>query len=135
MTDNNITNVTDSLLKNMDRLISSKTVVGEPVKVGDTVIIPLVDVSFGVAAGAVGRDKKNSGAGGMNAKLTASAVLMVQDGHARILSVKNADSVSKIVDLIPEVIDKMKARKAVTADEEEAKAAAFPEKNEEEKKA
>ena len=130
MADNNITNVTDSLLKNMDKLISSKTVIGEPVKLDDAVIIPLVDVSFGVAAGSVSRDKKNSGAGGMNAKLTASAVLIIQNGHAKIMSVKNADSVRRIVDLIPEVMDKVKSRGAVTVDKEDAKDAAFPDDTE-----
>ena len=126
MADNNITSVMDAMMKNMDHLVGTKTVIGESVKVGDAVIIPLVDVSFGIAAGATSRDKKNAGAGGLNAKLSPSAVLMVQDGHARVINVKNADSVSKIIDLVPEVIDKIKARKAVTVDEDEAAKAAFP---------
>ena len=127
MADNNITNVMDAMMKNMDHLVGTKTVIGESVKVGDAVIIPLVDVSFGVAAGATSRDKKNAGAGGLSAKLSPSAVIMIQDGHARILNVKNTDSVSKIIDLVPEVLDKFKARKAVTVDEDEAAKAAFPE--------
>ncbi|MBR3306524.1 MAG: GerW family sporulation protein [Lachnospiraceae bacterium] len=127
---NNITCVMDSLVKNAEHLVGSKTVIGDPVKLGDTTIIPLVDVSFGLAAGA-GETRngknKNGGAGGMNAKLSPSAVLLIQDGHARILNVKDNSTVSKIADLIPELVDKFKARKAVTVDEEEAKEAAFPE--------
>ena len=130
MAENNITNVMDSLISNMEHLVGSKTVIGEPVKVGDTTIIPLVDVSFGVAAGAgykANGSKKDSGLGGMNAKLSPSAVLMIQDGHARMISVKDTNSISKIADLIPELIDKFKARKVVDLDNDEASDAAFPE--------
>ena len=41
-----------TLFKGMDSFLSSRTVVGEPINIGDTIIIPLVDVSFGVGAGA-----------------------------------------------------------------------------------
>ncbi|MBQ9866468.1 MAG: sporulation protein [Lachnospiraceae bacterium] len=129
MAENNITNVMDSLISNMEHLVGSKTVIGEPLKLGDTTIIPLVDVSFGVAAGAgikANGSKKDSGLGGMNAKLSPSAVLVIQDGHARMISVKDTNSVSKIADLIPELIEKFKARKAVDVDSEEVSEAAFP---------
>ena len=55
--------------------ISAKTVVGDAIHVGDTIILPLVDVSFGVGAGAFEGDKKSNGGGGMTGKLTPSAVL------------------------------------------------------------
>ncbi len=128
--DNSISNVMGSMLQNVEHLVGSKTVIGEPVKVGDTTIIPLVDVSFGLAAGAGSKkngNSKNSGMGGMNAKLSPSAILVIQDGHSRLISVKDSSSVSKLADLIPELIDKFKARKAVKVDGDEAKEAAFPE--------
>ena len=40
----------NSLFKGMDSFISAKTVVGEAIHVGDTIILPLMDVSFGVGA-------------------------------------------------------------------------------------
>ena len=39
-----------SLFKGMDSFLSTKTVVGEAIHIGDTIILPLVDVTFGVAA-------------------------------------------------------------------------------------
>ena len=78
--ENSISNVMGSMLQNVEHLVGSKTVIGEPVKVGDTTIIPLVDVSFGLAAGAGARkngNSKNSGMGGMNAKLSPSAILVL----------------------------------------------------------
>ena len=52
-----------SLFKGMDSFLSAKTVVGEAVHVNDTIILPLVDVSFGVGAGAFAGDKKNNAGG------------------------------------------------------------------------
>ena len=128
MAENNFGNVMDSLMKNMDHLIGSKTVVGEATTIGDAIIVPLVDVSFGVGAGASTNDNKNGGAGGMSAKLSPSAVLVIQNGNAKLVSVKNQDTLTKIVDLIPEVIDKIKAKKEGMIDNDDAISEAFPDK-------
>ena len=65
MAENNFTGVIESLMKGMNTVLSTKTVVGEATKIGDTIILPLVDVTFGVGAGATVGDKKNGGAGGV----------------------------------------------------------------------
>ena len=51
MAESSFNSVVNSLLSGMEGFLSSKTVVGEPVVVKDTIIIPFVDVSFGVCAG------------------------------------------------------------------------------------
>ena len=111
MADNKIDTTVSSLFKGMDGFLSAKTVVGEPVTVNDTIILPLVDVSFGVAAGAGNNDNKNKAAGGMGGKMSPSAVLVIHDGITRLVNVKNQDSVSKIIDMIPDIIDKIKSFK------------------------
>lgn len=58
MADNSFNNTVESLFKGMDSFITTKTVVGEAINIGDTIILPLVDVSFGVAAGAFSGEKK-----------------------------------------------------------------------------
>ena len=55
MADNSFNNTVESLFKGMDSFITTKTVVGDAIHIGDTIILPLVDVSFGVAAG--GKEK------------------------------------------------------------------------------
>ena len=50
--ENNFKETVNSLFKGMDNFISAKTVVGDAIHVGDTIILPLIDVSFGVGAGA-----------------------------------------------------------------------------------
>ena len=96
--------VIGGLLHGMENFLSSKTVVGEPITVGDTTLIPLVDVSFGIAAGTGSNDKKSADRGGMGGRMTPYAVLMVKDGKTRIINVKNQDAVTKILDLVPELV-------------------------------
>ena len=95
MADNSFNSTVESLFKGMDNFITTKTVVGDAVTVGDTIILPLVDVSFGVGAGAVSEDKKNNGAGGMGGKITPSAVLVIQNGTTKLAHVKNQDGWTK----------------------------------------
>lgn len=95
------------LMNQMEGFISTKTVVGEPIQMGDMTILPLVDVSLGVGAGS--RDKEKYGAlgGGMGAKMSPSAVLVVKEGSVRLVSVKNSDTVSKVLDMVPDILDKV----------------------------
>ena len=126
MAENNFSAVVDSLLKGMNTILSTKTVVGEVTKVGDTIILPLVDVSFGVGAGATVNDKKNGGGGGFSAKMSPSAVLVVHNGTTKLVNVKNQDAVTKILDLVPDVIDKITKPKEQSTDHEPALALALP---------
>lgn len=117
--------VVESLLRGMDSVISTKTVIGEAKQVGDTIILPLVDVTFGVGAGAFSGEKKNSGGGGMSGKMTPSAVLVIQNGTTRLVNIKNQDSMTKILDMVPELVDKFtrKKDKETISDQDAAKTA------------
>ena len=96
-----------SLFKGMDSFLSAKTVVGEAVHVNDTIILPLVDVSFGVGAGAFAGYKKNNAGGGMGGKMSPSAVLVIQNGATKLVNIKNQDTVTKILDMVPDVVDRI----------------------------
>lgn len=96
----------NSLFKGMDSFITTKTVVGEAITVGDTIILPLVDVSFGVAATAQNGDKKQGGGGGMGGKMTPSAVLVIQNGTSKLVNVKNQDGLTKILDMVPDFVSR-----------------------------
>lgn len=112
----------DSLMKGMDGFVSSKTVVGEPIHIGETILVPLVDVSFGMGAGAfIGEKKRNSG-GGIGGKISPSAVLVLQNGVTRMVSVKNQDSISKLLDMIPDFVDKFMKKVEEKRDPERAAA-------------
>lgn len=96
----------ESLFKGMDSFITTKTVVGDAVTIGDTIILPLVDVSFGVGAGAFAGDKKQSAGGGMGAKISPSAILVISNGVTKLVNVKNQDTVTKILDMVPDFVNK-----------------------------
>lgn len=124
----NFSGVVDSLLNGMDGFLSSKTVVGDATRIDDTIIVPLLDVSFGIGAGAAGGEKSNGGCGGMGAKLTPSAVLVIHDGRTKLVNIKNQDTFTKILDLIPEVVDKFKEKGHPSkVSDDEAKDIAFGE--------
>ena len=92
--------------KGMDSFITTKTVVGDAITVGDTIILPLVDVSFGVGAGAFAEGNKNNGAGGMGGKISPSAVLVINKNGTKLVNVKNQDAITKILDMVPDLADK-----------------------------
>lgn len=108
--ESNFKKTVESLFTGMENFISSKTVIGEAVHIGDTIILPLVDVSFGVGAGASESKKESTpgggGGGGMAAKIQPSAVLVIQNGHTKLVNVKNQDSLTKIIDLVPDLMDR-----------------------------
>ncbi len=108
---NNFETTVASLFQGMDHFISSKTVVGDAITVGDTIILPLVDVSFGVGAGASSSDSKNNGAGGLGGKISPSAVLVIKDGNIRLVNVKNQDAVTKILDMVPDFVNRFTNKK------------------------
>ena len=127
MADNFNTTV-ESLFKGMDSFITTKTVVGDAIHIGDTIILPLVDVSFGVGAGAFCEDKKNKAAGGMGGKIMPSAVLVIQNGNTKLVNIKNQDGVTKILDMVPEFVNRFASKSnsdsvTNTASEETVKAA------------
>ena len=62
MSDHTFNETVESLFKGMDNFLTTKTVVGEAIHVNDTLILPLVDVSFGVGAGAWRQDDAKCGA-------------------------------------------------------------------------
>jgi len=107
MADNmNFEATVESLFKGMDSFITTKTVVGDAITVGDTIILPLVDVSFGVGAGAFSGEKKNNGAGGIGGKIMPSAVLVIQDGQTKLVNIKQQDGLTKILDMVPDFVSR-----------------------------
>lgn len=140
MADNGFNSTVQALFKGLEGFLTTKTVVGDAVKFDDgTIILPLVDVTFGAGAGAFSghladkgkTDGKNNAGGGMGGKIQPSAILVIKDGETKLVNVKNQDGMTKILDMIPGVIDKYapskkgktkknKADKAASSEEKQA---------------
>lgn len=103
----------ETVFSKMENFVSTKTVVGEAITVGNVVLLPLIDVSFGVGAGS-GNSKmddkpgnESAGAVGLGAKITPSAVIVVTDGTVQLVNVKNQESVNKLIDMVPGILTKL----------------------------
>ncbi|MBO6158680.1 MAG: GerW family sporulation protein [Firmicutes bacterium] len=104
------------LLNQMEGFVSTKSVIGEPMTLNDMVILPLLDVSLGAGAGARDREKAGGLGGAVSAKMSPSAVLVIKDGQVRIVNIKNQDTVTKALDMVPDILDRFKpARRAEDA--------------------
>ena len=119
MAENNFKTTVEALFKGMDGVVSSKTVIGEAIHIDDTIILPLVDVSFAIGAGSFSGDKKDKGAGGIGGKMTPSAVLVIRDGMTRLVTIKNQDTMTKILDMVPELVNRFTDKKEENVTEED----------------
>lgn len=115
----NFKGTVEALFHGMEGVVTSKTVVGDAIHIGDTIILPLVDVSFAVGAGAFNAENKEKGAGGIGGKMTPCAVLVIQNGKTKLVNIKNQDTMTKILDMIPDVVDKFAGKKEEKMTEED----------------
>lgn len=98
----------ETLLQGMDGFLSTKTVIGDAIHIGETIILPLVDVTFGIGAGAFNKDAKNQGGGGMGGKMSPCAVLVITNGTTRLINIKDQTSFDKVIDMVPDFVGKFR---------------------------
>ncbi|MCL1864122.1 MAG: sporulation protein [Defluviitaleaceae bacterium] len=109
----NINENLKTLFSKMEDFVSTKTVVGEAVHFGDTIIVPLVDVTFGMGTGLSdlpSDDKtaaKGAGGGALGAKMSPSAVIVIVNGTVQLVNVKSQESVNKLIDMVPGILSKL----------------------------
>lgn len=101
----------------LERLVSTKTVVGDAVTVGDTTIIPVTKVSFGFGTGGgEGRSKDNEegfgGGGGAGAKIEPVAFIVVSKDGVRLMSISGKSDIGVLLESVPGLIEKIKTMKA-----------------------
>ncbi len=106
MAENQFASTMEALFKGMDQFVTTKTVVGEALQVDGAVILPLVDVTCGMAAGSFAENAKHNGGGGMSAKMSPSAVLIIQNGVTKLVNIKQQDAVTKVLDMVPDLVNK-----------------------------
>ena len=122
--ENNFRDTVSSRVQGMDSIMSAKTVVGDAITVGDTTILPLMDISFGAGAGAFGGEKKNNDGGGIGGKMTPCALLVIHNGSTKLVNIKNQSNLNKVLDMVPDIVNKFapggnEDEEILTPDEEE----------------
>ena len=101
------------LFEDFKEMITTESVVGQPIYLGDAVIVPFVDVSFGFGSGQTGQEGKSGGEAG-GGKLTPTAVLILKGERVELFSIKNAaatNTVDKVLNMVPEVISHFRKKK------------------------
>lgn len=115
--------VFNTLFEKLEKFLRSETVVGDPIQIGNVTLIPIITVSFGVAGGeGSGKDGKGNdgsgGGGGLGCRISPNAVLVVKNDEVSLVSLAGKGSLEKIMNMVPEIVSKMKLCKN---QEEEAK--------------
>ncbi|MEA2078233.1 MAG: spore germination protein GerW family protein [Candidatus Marinimicrobia bacterium] len=102
-----------TLLDKFKILAKTETVVGDPIVVQDTTLIPISKISIGFAIGGGEHgtdDKKSAGDGtGGGISVTPIAVVIVKEGKdSKLLWLEKGDGpVNKLLDLVPEILDRI----------------------------
>ena len=105
------------LFERLEKFLRTETVVGEPIQVGNITMMPIISVSFGLAAGeGSGKDnKQNDGSGsggGVGCKITPNAMLVIKNDEVSVVPLTNRGSLERIVEMVPDIIAKMDGCKA-----------------------
>jgi uncharacterized spore protein YtfJ len=111
MADNFVKENINTIFENFEKFISTKTVVGQPIQIGEVTLVPLIDVCFGAGTGGGdGADEKGGkgvgSAGGGGAKISPAAVLVIKGDNIEMMPVKKGSSFERLIDMAPELIEK-----------------------------
>lgn len=115
MADHPIEGMMDTTLEKIRQMVDVNSVVGDPITAPDgTVIVPISKVSYGFGSGGsdlpVKDPEKQMFGGGTGAGVTINPVafLTISNGQVKLLRVDPGNSsVDRIIDLAPDLIDKI----------------------------
>jgi uncharacterized spore protein YtfJ len=111
-------------LGEIEKVLGTKTVIGDPISVGDTTLIPLLSIGFGFGGvGGTGDSKRGSegagGGGGAAGGVKPIAIIIIDKNGARIESIKGgmAGALEKLGETVPEVLAKFAEKRGETKEE------------------
>lgn len=125
MDNSNIKNNLEQIFESFREMIKVETVVGQAVHIGDAILVPFVDVTFGFGSGGLnGKTDNGSNSIGSNsigsgggARLEPAAILVIKGDRVEMFSIKKggyqASAFEKLIAMAPEIIDKMKKDKYI----------------------
>ena len=120
----------------LERIVSTKTVVGESVTAAGKTIIPVTKVTFGFGSGG-GEGTENGGkggsggGGGAGAKIEPIAFIVISEEDVRLLTISGKTDMGKIIEAVPELIDSIKSIKSKMSKKEKKNEGEVSEEEEE----
>lgn len=105
----------EALVDKLINTVSTRTVVGEPLEFGNITLIPVMNAYFGFGGGSgtggSGQADHGSGSGGGGgARLKVAGMVVIKDGSVSFLPAGKESSVDKLLDAIPDLMEKVKAK-------------------------
>jgi len=105
----------ETITSELEKFITTKTVVGEPIDVGGVTLVPVQTVSFGFGSGGgEGKSEKDTGTGGgggAGARLRPIAIVAVKDGDVQVYNLGSKGVMEKLAEMVPQVLAKVKSKK------------------------
>ena len=99
----------------LEKFLTTKTVVGEPIVIGEVTLVPVQTVSFGYGSGGgEGGDEKSKGVGGgggAGANLRPIAIVAVKGTDVQVYTLGKKGVVDNLAAMIPEALSKIKLGK------------------------
>lgn len=114
----------DTLFERLEKFFRTDTVIGNPITVGEVILVPIIDVSFGLGTGGgTGKDGKgndgNGSGAGVGAKIAPNSILVIKGGEVSAIPLKDKGSLEKILDMVPEIVNKFKDKMEEKEEKEE----------------
>ena len=114
MSENNIRGIMDTTMDKLHAMVDADTIIGTPVIVGETTLIPVSRVAFGLATGGSDFPSKSDkglfgGGGGAGVTITPVAFISVTNGNVKMMPIYNElTTVDKAIAMAPDLIEKIK---------------------------
>lgn len=110
--ENELTELIGAIMGELKEVSKTETIVGEPVSLGEKMIVPVTKMSLGFAVGGgegKAQEKGTSfgGAGGGGAKVEPMGFIVIQEDNVSFLPTK-PDKFEGLIDAIPGIINKVK---------------------------
>ena len=104
-----VENLFDKAVGEIERMLNTKTVVGDPIKIDDTTLIPLVNVGFGfgVGGGEGSEPQKGTGHGGGTGGgggVKPVALVIIKENLVRVEPIKSGTA--SVLETVAETIGK-----------------------------
>lgn len=103
--------IAETLLEKLRFITQAETVIGKPIQAGEATIVPVSRVSVGFGVGGH-QGKSETSASGGGATVEPVAFLVINGDDVRIMPIsKDASLMSKVMDIIPDVVSKVAKKK------------------------
>ncbi len=114
MSENNIQAIIDVTMEKVRAMVDADTVLGTPVTVGETTVIPVSKVAFGLATGGSDFPSKSDkgvfgGGGGAGVSINPLGIIVLSGSNVKFVPINNeVTTVDRLLQSAPEIIDKIK---------------------------